>query len=601
MSHTDHEMMESTYIRYKKSTQRFTEALQDMVPCHIFESDCVRALMDAADYVAENSMTVEETFLQDLKYSIRARKRTCELYDGGDSGHLFFVDVLSYCWSVLAPLRPSRNSLNLANDEQSSSSHYIFSSLAIDDTEDREEDLPITTPCRPKAIKPTNKEIMSRFIQTKRFSLVHSQTGKTFKKLSITQLGDVLLNTNVLKNIQANKRWTMIAKVNVGKNLNRGKEIEFKEYGQEYAQVLKPLGDCRFECYCFDGITRIGRIRGAIKGKVLITIGDIILVGKRDFQDEKVDILHKYTADEANKLKLYGELPNTVVISDTYNNVLRLIIRRKQEKSKDTSIAKIIHVPSKYTMRADYKARMPEFNIQIIISDILSLYTKSGRRKNKQMVRLTSVRVQNRKLMQVTKSDIVLIGQKTETLQVHTTFTPEEGITPVGKSSSKGPHDHLGDEILRAAENMKPKAFRGLLNHDVDVNYQDKNGITAMMAACRKRRVEIVRLLLNQHADVDIQSSTGNTALIEASAIGQCDVMKILLDRGAKVNIQNHEGRTALMYAVVKGKKCVMLLLEHGADMTISDKYGMTAKDSALRHGDMTVMNILKEVRLGFI
>lgn len=77
------------------------------------------------------------------------------------------------------------------------------------------------------------------------------------------------------------------------------------------------LGNGRCECFCFDGVTRLGHIRGKMRKKVWITAGDIVLVGKRDFQDEKVDIVHKYTADEARNLKQYGELPETARINET--------------------------------------------------------------------------------------------------------------------------------------------------------------------------------------------------------------------------------------------------------------------------------------------
>ena len=56
---------------------------------------------------------------------------------------------------------------------------------------------------------------------------------------------------------------------------------------------------------------------GKMRKKVWITAGDIVLVAKRDFQDEKVDIVHKYTADEARNLKQYGELPETARINET--------------------------------------------------------------------------------------------------------------------------------------------------------------------------------------------------------------------------------------------------------------------------------------------
>lgn len=90
-----------------------------------------------------------------------------------------------------------------------------------------------------------------------------------------------------------------------------------KNAGQEYSQVVKMLGNGRCECFCFDGVTRLGHIRGKMRKKVWITAGDIVLVAKRDFQDEKVDIIHKYTADEARNLKQYGELPETARINET--------------------------------------------------------------------------------------------------------------------------------------------------------------------------------------------------------------------------------------------------------------------------------------------
>lgn len=61
-----------------------------------------------------------------------------------------------------------------------------------------------------------------------------------------------------------------------GKNRRRGKnenesdkrELVFKEDGQEYAQVVKMLGNGRLEAYCFDGVTRLCHIRGKLRKKV---------------------------------------------------------------------------------------------------------------------------------------------------------------------------------------------------------------------------------------------------------------------------------------------------------------------------------------------
>ena len=94
------------------------------------------------------------------------------------------------------------------------------------------------------------------------------------------------------------------------------RELVFKEDGQEYAQVEKMLGNGRLTALCFDGKTRLGIIRGKMKKKVWVHIGDFILVGLRDFQDEKCDVIQKYSVDEARQLKAYGELPDTAKINE---------------------------------------------------------------------------------------------------------------------------------------------------------------------------------------------------------------------------------------------------------------------------------------------
>ncbi|KAI8997604.1 eukaryotic translation initiation factor 1A, Y-chromosomal [Pilobolus umbonatus] len=113
-----------------------------------------------------------------------------------------------------------------------------------------------------------------------------------------------------------------------GKSRRRGKndtendkrELVFKEEGQEYAQVLKMLGNGRVEAQCFDGVKRLALIRGKLRKKVWINQGDIVLLSLRDFQDEKADVIQRYNPDEARQLKSYGELPDNAKINETDNN-----------------------------------------------------------------------------------------------------------------------------------------------------------------------------------------------------------------------------------------------------------------------------------------
>ncbi|CDR95986.1 translation initiation factor eIF-1A, putative [Babesia bigemina] len=104
-----------------------------------------------------------------------------------------------------------------------------------------------------------------------------------------------------------------------GKNDNEGekRELVFKMEDQEYAQVLRMLGNGRLEAYCFDGNKRLCHIRGKMRKRVWVNAGDIILVSLRDYQDSKADVIAKYTPDEARSLKAYGELPESTKINET--------------------------------------------------------------------------------------------------------------------------------------------------------------------------------------------------------------------------------------------------------------------------------------------
>lgn len=77
------------------------------------------------------------------------------------------------------------------------------------------------------------------------------------------------------------------------------------------------LGNARVEAFCFDGVSRLCQIRGQMRKRVWINMGDIVLVSLREFQDSKADIIWKYTPDEARSLKAYGELPANVRPNET--------------------------------------------------------------------------------------------------------------------------------------------------------------------------------------------------------------------------------------------------------------------------------------------
>lgn len=90
--------------------------------------------------------------------------------------------------------------------------------------------------------------------------------------------------------------------------IQTNRELIFKDDGQDYAYVIRMLGNCRCEVQCMDGIKRLAHVRGKMKNTVWVAKDNYVLVALREYQDAKCDIIHKYTHKEVKTLISYGQI-----------------------------------------------------------------------------------------------------------------------------------------------------------------------------------------------------------------------------------------------------------------------------------------------------
>lgn len=91
----------------------------------------------------------------------------------------------------------------------------------------------------------------------------------------------------------------------------RNGEFVAREEGTHYGRVLRNLGHMNLLVYCNDGKQRICHIRGAMRRRMWVNIGDIVLVSYREFEvgantrvgEEKGDVLHKYNTTDHARLR----------------------------------------------------------------------------------------------------------------------------------------------------------------------------------------------------------------------------------------------------------------------------------------------------------
>lgn len=120
--------------------------------------------------------------------------------------------------------------------------------------------------------------------------------------------------------------------------------LVLKEEGQCYAKVTKMLGNGRLmaDCYIEKKDKSIEDmemrnimcvIRGSMRKRVWVNLGDIVLVSIRDFQEDKADIVYKYEIDEIPKLIQENELPNI----DSLNSIDNVIMEDNLDNNVNNS------------------------------------------------------------------------------------------------------------------------------------------------------------------------------------------------------------------------------------------------------------------------
>ena len=116
----------------------------------------------------------------------------------------------------------------------------------------------------------------------------------------------------------------MAKKTKGGKKKKRGKKQQdeskkldiLKDDETEYAKVLERKGGPYLSVRLLSGETVLGIIRGKMRRRVWMAINDIILVGIREFQDGKVDVLHKYPEEHVRQLVEMGEIPDHFTVGE---------------------------------------------------------------------------------------------------------------------------------------------------------------------------------------------------------------------------------------------------------------------------------------------
>lgn len=265
-----------------------------------------------------------------------------------------------------------------------------------------------------------------------------------------------------------------------------------------------------------------------------------------------IEILLRAEAD-IDARDRYGNTPLMEAVKNHCSDVVEILLEREADSSlTDRNGQSVLH------LLARWKAEMIGPSIDILLKSGLSLETSDK------------------------------LGRTPAMMTQYSPLTGDDALQVfLAKGADPNAADNQGNTLLHklASDSSRSERTAGaiaLIEAGADLEKQNKNGMTPLMVAVKKKKVEISRTLLAYGASPDVKTSRGTPLL---HSVVSCDekknqLLELLLQAGADVNLVDSTGRTAMHRAFLNHLhlRCIEpieQLLRRGADVNTRDKNEM--------------------------
>ena len=104
--------------------------------------------------------------------------------------------------------------------------------------------------------------------------------------------------------------------------------IHFRERSLKKKEKVKVDGEYRLKVTRQEEVKKdqIALIRGSIRKRCRIEVGNVILVSLREFEERKVDIIHAYKHDDVNTLRRQNKLPQSKIFENEIHVIVEFFI-----------------------------------------------------------------------------------------------------------------------------------------------------------------------------------------------------------------------------------------------------------------------------------
>ncbi len=154
--------------------------------------------------------------------------------------------------------------------------------------------------------------------------------------------------------------------------------------------------------------------------------------------------------------------------------------------------------------------------------------------------------------------------------------------------------------IVIASLNKHYECVSFLISAGADINKQDETCFNPFLLSCLNNDLTLLRIMIPAKPDLTLLTRFGGVGITPASEKGHVEIVRELLEKTEmNVNHTNFVGWTPLLEAIVlndggdKQQQIVKLLLEHGANPHMTDKYGKKPLELAREKGYLEIAELL--------
>ena len=146
--------------------------------------------------------------------------------------------------------------------------------------------------------------------------------------------------------------------------------------------------------------------------------------------------------------------------------------------------------------------------------------------------------------------------------------------------------------LIISKKGDKEKLLELLSSNQININFQNENGWSALHYSCDEGNLKIVDILIKSKIDLNLKTNEKKTPLHIAVLRGYFDISKLLIENGANINTRDNEKNLPVHICASQGHDELLnfILEKNSTGVKVKNLYGKTPLDLAIKESTKEII-----------